>query len=186
MKKLFISLSVVAVALSCFTAKAENPVLEKIALYPANLVLDALDVFTVNVGAGPVADISLQATAAFWGGGNVGMSGKLYKAYNRQYGAGIEQGWYWELVAVGQEDRSVIDGTALVNKYTENRDGVPDFRSRVYDLETGARDYWACGGSLGLLVIADLYLHPVEIADFITGIFLYDLKGDDICFDDFR
>jgi hypothetical protein len=29
---------------------------------------------------------------------------------------------------------------------------------------------------------ARVAIHPIEIADFVTGLFFYDLKGDDIPF----
>lgn len=112
------------------------------------------------------------------------MSWKMYKAYNRQYGFGTEDGWYWEFVSVGEENLGVLESTSLVNKYTEIRTGFPEPFNPVY--RNGNRDYWAIGGSLGGLVIGDLYIHPIDIADFVTGIFFYDLKGDDLIFDDFR
>ncbi len=159
-------------------------VVEKVVLYPVNLVMDALDTFTLNLGFGPVLCARLQATSAVWGGGRVGMSWMMYKAYNRQYGFGTEDGWYWEFVVVGEENFGVLESTSLVNKFTEVRTGFPEPFNPVY--RNGCRDYWAIGGSLGGLVIGDLYVHPVDIADFFTGLVFYDLKGDDLIFDDFR
>ena len=108
MKKFLLILGIAGVLFAGGSAKADtNRVLEKIVLYPANLVLDALDTFTLNIGFGPVLEARLQATAAIWGGGRVGMSWKMYKAYNRQYGFGTEDGWYWEFVSVGEENLEI-------------------------------------------------------------------------------
>lgn len=124
MKKFLLILGIAGILFAGGSAKADtNRVLEKIVLYPANLVLDALDTFTLNIGFGPVLEARLQATAAIWGGGRVGMSWKMYKAYNRQYGFGTEDGWYWEFVSVGEENLGVLESTSLVNKYTEIRPG---------------------------------------------------------------
>ena len=184
MKKFLMIVGIAGLLFAGGAAKADtNRILEKIVLYPANLVMDALDTFTVNVGIGPVLEARLQATSAIWGGGRVGTCGKIYKAYNRQYGLGIEDGWYWEFVSIGEENLGVTSSTALVNKYTENRTGFPEPFNPVY--RNGSRDYWAIGGSLGGIGIGDLYIHPVDIDHFITGIFFYDLKGDDLIFDDF-
>ena len=185
MKKFLLILGIAGVLFAGGSAKADtNRVLEKIVLYPANLVLDALDTFTLNIGFGPVLEARLQATAAIWGGGRVGMSWKMYKAYNRQYGFGTEDGWYWEFVSVGEENLGVLESTSPVHEYTDVRSGFPEPFNPVY--RHGNRYYWAIGGSLGGLVIGDLYIHPIDIADFVTGIFFYDLKGDDLIFDDFR
>jgi len=185
MKKFLMILGVAGILFAGAGAKADtNRVLEKIALYPVNLVLDALDMFSLNIGFGPVAGAELQATSAVWVGGRAGMSWMMYKAYNRQYGFGTEDGWYWEFISVGEENFGILESTSLVNKYTEVRTGFPEPFNPVY--RSGNRDYWAFGGSLGGIIIGDFYIHPIDIADFCTGIFFYDLKGDDLMFDDFR
>jgi len=37
-----------------------------------------------------------------------------------------------------------------------------------------------------LVIEGELYLHPVEIADFVTGIFFIDLRADDYSMDSFE
>lgn len=73
MKKFLMIVGIAGLLFAGGAAKADtNRILEKIVLYPANLVMDALDTFTVNVGIGPVLEARLQATSAIWGGGRVG------------------------------------------------------------------------------------------------------------------
>ncbi|UKI34370.1 MAG: hypothetical protein L6W00_13950 [Lentisphaeria bacterium] len=98
---------------------------DKLLLYIPNRLVDALDMFTVNLGIGPVIEAQLMATRAIWGGAGIGLSYKAYKAHNRQYGFGVEEGWYWSFIFVSDENYSVIDSTPLVKKYIENRSGFP-------------------------------------------------------------
>ena len=127
-----------------------------------------------------------MATRAIDTGAGIGMCAKAYKLHNRQYGLGIEEGWYWSFIFVGEENFSVVESTPLVSRYVEMRAGFPEPTQRVYDFFDGPRDYWAFGGALGLFVDGELYVHPVELADFILGFFLIDIKNDDFTLEDFR
>lgn len=73
-----------------------------------------------------------------------------------------------------------------MKKYKEMYSGFPTPAQRTYDWRTGARDYWAIGGSLGCLITGDLYIHPIEWVDFGLGFLFIDIKGDDLVLDDFR
>lgn len=43
------------------------------------------------------------------------------------------------------------------------------------------RDYWGVGGKIGFFYIgAEAEIHPIEIADFFAGIFMFDLLNDDL------
>ncbi|MBR2624815.1 MAG: hypothetical protein IKD23_00285 [Lentisphaeria bacterium] len=160
---------------------------EKIALYLPNRILDALDLFSVTVGVGPVAEARLMGTRlADIGAGYSAGTYKLYKDFNRQYGIGVEDGWYWSFVAIGEEEYALREGSLLVDKYVECRAGVPTPEMRVYNYYTGARDFWAIGGSLGFIVDAGVYLHPVEWADFALGFLMIDIREDDLNFDSFN
>ena len=160
---------------------------EKIALYLPNRILDVLDLFSVTVGVGPVAEVRLMGTRlADVGAGYSAGTYKLYKDFNRQYGIGVEDGWYWSFVAIGEEEYALREGSLLVDKYVECRAGVPTPEMRVYNYYTGARDFWAIGGSLGFIVDAGVYLHPVEWADFALGFLMIDIREDDLNFDSFN
>ena len=158
---------------------------EKLVFYIPNRLLDALDMFSVNVGAGLVAQARLMCTRAIDVGAGWGTTAKLYKSHTRQYGCGIEEMWYYSLICVGEEHYSMITNSPWVDNYVEMRTGIPDPTVRTYDFFTGPRDYWAIGGSLGFLIDGDLYIHPVEWLDFALGFLLIDIKQDDLTLDSF-
>lgn len=158
---------------------------EKLVFYIPNRLLDALDMFSVNVGAGIVAQARLMCTRAIDVGAGWGTTAKIYKSHNRQYGVGIEEMWYYSLISIGEEHYSMLNNSAWVDNYVEMRAGVPDPTVRTYDFFKGPRDYWAIGGSLGFLIDGDLYIHPLEWLDFALGFLLIDIKQDDLTLDAF-
>ena len=185
MKKLFMMLAVVAAGMFCSPVQGAT-IGEKLLFYIPNRIVDAFDTFSVSLGLGPVVEARLMATRACDTGAGIGMCAKAYKLHNRQYGLGIEEGWYWSFICVGEENFSVTESTPLVSRYVEMRAGFPEPTQRVYDFFDGPRDYWAFGGALGLLLDGELYVHPVELVDFILGFFLIDIKDDDFTMEDFR
>ena len=192
MKKFFaFILTISLLGFASVKAQAESNtkdiILQKLALYVPNVFLDALDTFSVTLGAGLNTEARLIGTRYLdFGLGVNASSARAMKAYNRQYGFAIDEGWYWSFAVLGDEEFTVRDSTSLVDKIVVTRGGLPEIGDRNYNIRTGARDMWAIGGALGLVVDGELYIHPIDIADFFTGLFLYDLKGDDLTFDDFR
>lgn len=190
MKKLVLGWLVALSVLGGFNAysydSAANPVLDKLAFYLPNRILDALDMFSVELGFGPTARCELMATEWVKGGGGVGATARVVKSYNRQYGFCLQNGWYWQFVTVGATEIDRVDGTRWVQDFRESYVGVPSPEDRIFNMYTGARDFWRIGGALGLGVEAEVYLDPVDIADFVTGWFFIDLKGDDISSENFR
>ena len=190
MKKFF---AVMAALMMIFTLAADEMVPgrrtnwgEKIALYLPNRILDLLDIFTVTVGVGPVVEARLMGTRlADVGAGYSAGTYKLYKDFTRQYGIGLEDGWYWSLVLIGEEEYTLREGSLLVDKYVECRAGIPTPEMRAYDYFTGPRDFWAIGGSLGFGIDAGVYIHPVEWVDLALGFFMIDIREDDLNFDSF-
>ncbi len=184
MKKTLLTLAVAAASL--FASQAYGATIEeRIVFYIPNRIIDALDTFSVALGLGPMIEARLMATRAIDVGLGIGKTAKAYKIHNRPYGLGIEEGWYWSFICVGEESFSVEESTSLVDRYVETRSGFPEPTQRIYDLFEGPRDYWAFGGSLGLFLDGDLYVHPVEFVDFILGFFLIDIKDDDLTYDMF-
>ena len=159
---------------------------EKIAFYIPNRILDAFDFVSVNLGIGPAAEARLMFTRyCDIGAGYSAGTAKAFKDYNRQYGGGIEEGWYWSLICAGEEEYRMVDSTPMVDKYVERFAGVPNPLTRTYNPINGPRDFWAIGGSLGFLLDGNLYIHPVELADFVLGFFFIDIKDDDLTLDRF-
>ena len=190
MKKIF---AVLAACLSLSGAAAAEVIPdrdtnwgEKFALYLPNRLLDALDMFSVTLGIGPVVEARLMGTRlADVGAGYSASTFKLYKDFNRQYGIGVEDGWYWSFIFVGEEEYALREGSLLVDKYVECRAGIPTPEMRAYNYFTGPRDFWAIGGSLGAIIDGGVYIHPVEWVDFVLGFFMVDIRQDDLTFDSF-
>jgi len=161
-------------------------ILEALALYIPNRVLDVLDAFSVGVGIGASVRAELMATKAIQvGAGYNFWSAKLFKDCNRQYGAGLQSGWYWDFISVGNESMKREHTVGSVKEYYESFLGVPDFRQPIYDYYDGARDYWQIGGALGLVVEGEVYINPLEWIDAAAGLILLDPKQDDLSFDNF-
>lgn len=159
---------------------------DRLILYIPNRIADLFDIFSANLGVGPVIGARLMGTRLCDIGAGWGMSYKMYKDFNRQYGFGVEEGWYWSFIFIGEEDYLLSDGTDLVCKYEETRSGMPSPLTRNYDFFTGSRDYWAIGGSLALGISGDLYIHPMEWVDLGLGFLLIDIRNDDFILADFQ
>ena len=84
-----------------------------------------------------------------------------------------------------QEDIERLETSRLVQSYWESFMGVPLPDQKIYAFNEGARDYWQIGGALGCLVCGELYINPVEWADFVLGFFFLDIKDDDLTFESF-
>jgi len=93
MKKIaFILICVMMLGSAGYNAKADD-VWSKIALYIPNRFMDALDIVTLSVGAGPVVRADIYATRAFAFGAGVGAEVMAVKGCNRQYGVCREAGY---------------------------------------------------------------------------------------------
>lgn len=185
MKKFLVSLLFLSVILTGVNVQAEGAG-GKLLLYLPNRIIDMFDVFSLNVGFGPVARLELRATRACDFGGGIGASALLIKDYNRQYGAGLENGWNTAFAFLSAEDRERKPTTYYVKEYIYHESGIPLTTENIYNIYTGARDYWELGVNAALLVDFHFALHPIDIADFVTGWFFIDLKGDDITLEDLQ
>lgn len=183
MKKiLFICVCTMMMVTAGSSAKAD--VLDKIALYLPNRFLDALDTFTVSLGVGPVIRAELHATRGFAFGAGAGAKVMAIKGCNRQYGVGREEGYDISFAMFNRVNLTRDGQSRLVQPFSIDEDGFPLPNQRLYEFYNGARDYWGIGGSLALGLAGTVAIHPIEIADFVTGIFFIDLKGDDLTGED--
>jgi len=183
MKKiLFICVCVMMMGTAGFNAKAD--VLDKIALYFPNRILDALDIFTVSVGVGPVARAEMHATRGFAFGAGAGAEVMILKGCNRQYGVCREAGYDVSFAMFNRANLTRDGQSRLVVQFYIDEDGFPLPNQRLYEPYNGARDYWALGGSLSLGLAGSIAIHPIEMADFVTGLLFIDLKDDDLTGED--
>lgn len=185
MRKFVIAVGMTALLIAGGNLRGDE-FLEKLALYVPNRIVDTLDAFSLNLGVGPVIRAELMATRAVTVGGSCGLTWKAIKDYNRQYGVGMQDGWYWSLAVVGEEDMRRERAVGTVKSYWEACAGFPIPTQRIYNPLEGARDYWQFGGALGALIEGEFYIHPIEGLDWLAGFFFLDPKKDDLTFDDFR
>ncbi|UDQ96803.1 hypothetical protein AAEX28_07025 [Lentisphaerota bacterium WC36G] len=177
MKKFILLLTVAASAIVSPVAKAD--VAEKLLLYVPHRFMDALDIVSISLGVGLEARAEVRATRFLDYGAGIGPSARLIKEYNRQYGIGFESGYNMNFTNLADESRTRVDSTRSVIDYAESYTGLVWPGMNIYEPQTGARDYWEIGADLALGVGAHVGFHPVEFADFITGLVCYDLKDDD-------
>lgn len=152
----------------------------RVGWYLPDRALDLVDILSVDLHAGWGLYANVRATRALQLG--VGMRdvagvgwhghrslGVMYQqdaGFNAPFGFGAETSW------VG------IAGTAGAAAQRHDEEGLIGPSAPIYQ---DVRDYWGVGASVTLLVAgAEIELHPVEVADFLTGIVLIDLSGDDV------
>ena len=150
---------------------------DKIIMYIPNRIVDFFDIFSLEFGSGATAKLGVRATHAFGIGAGVGPSGKVVKGFNRTYGFALDDGWQAYFLAMGKGD--------LTREYTIGN--LPDFWYIYSGMQMPnesifadrIKDYWALEVEAAALIDVKFGLHPLNIADFITGIFFYDLLGND-------
>lgn len=185
MKKIALMLLVALTAFSFAPSARANETVEKLVLYVPNRVVDLFDLCSINIGIGPKVQLELMATRFIGGGFSIGTSAMLFKDSNRQYGWGIQNGWYWQVPGLIQEDMERVKTNRLVKSYWESYFGMPSPDQQIYEYFEGPRDYWQIGGGGGLIVTGEVYLNPIEWLDFALGFLFIDIKDDDFTFENF-
>lgn len=177
-KAAIIALMSVSLLASAVTSNAS--VLDKIILYIPNRIVDITDLITMSAGFGPNVGLQMRATRVMQLGAGTEVTAKVIKGYNRQYGAALERGSNAAFMCIASEDAERTEVTGSVKEYWYKGSGVPSLSDPIYSFYTGSRDYWDMGLELGLGIVEfGFAIHPVEIADLVTGFFFVDLKGDD-------
>jgi hypothetical protein len=152
----------------------------KIVYYIPNVMLDFSDTFSLALGVGAESGLRVGATRWCQFGGNYGDTYFLEKGYKRKIGGGYNDGYIGQLGPLTIEKRYVDETIGNLPGYILKNDTVyiPRPTDAIYKEEV--RDFWEIGVEGGWLIKFDFQLHPVEIADFFTGIFFYDLCDDDL------
>lgn len=150
-----------------------------LAMYPLNRVLDVFDIITLEVGpqgglyVDAHATYAVRTAAGAGGGATVGWSQKRELAVGSGHIAGLG------LMPVSAEAAGVSRaGTRGARNVSFHEAGLNTPTDYIYQRH---RDYWAVGGrAIAGLVGVRAEIHPVEIADALTGIFFVDVLQDDI------
>lgn len=182
-----ISAVVFATLMLCSVNLLANSWGEKVALYIPNRIVDLTDLFSVGIGVGGTARAELMATELIKVGGGYDFGTfRAYKDWNRQYGFGMQKGWYWALVSAGEESTNRYNTIGSVDEYYQGCAGIPLPNEPIYDYYMGKRDFWRIGGALGFIVEGEVYVNPIEWVDFLTGLVFIDIRQDDFEIVDFQ
>lgn len=163
---------------------AEKPstaawVASKVLMYVPNRVMDLLDITSWSIGTGVTSKLKVRLTRAFGFGWGIGPSGNLVKAYDRRIGFALDNDGeiFIPGAGIGDIQREYTTGN-LIDYWFQYKGmllpGNPIFaRDKAYD-------YWAIEVEAAAFVGVKFAIHPVEIADFIAGLFFYDgISNDD-------
>lgn len=148
--------------------------------YIPNVLLDLSDIFTVGLSVGARAGVEVKLTRWVQFGGTYGDDYFIEKAFDRQIGGGYEDVFAFQLAAMVGEESYVDKPFGTVQEYilNEKKARVLSPSDELY--ENKVRDFWALGVAGGWLVNAKAYVHPVEIADFVLGLFFIDFRDDNL------
>jgi hypothetical protein len=147
--------------------------------YIPNRLVDATDIITLEASIGGGFSAEMQATRYFQLGGSYGESYFLSKAYARQYGGGHRDINRFGFFFMEKDITFVNETFGSANEYVID---FPQFSTANYHLDAFKDDdvdFWKVGGRLGWIVGLGVGIHPIEIADFVTGFFWIDLMNDD-------
>lgn len=151
---------------------------KKLLMYIPNRLLDLLDIVSIELKSGAVIGAEARVTRAFGIGGEVGSYGSALKGYNRQYGFAVTEGAEGQFFFGSAMDlaRPLVWGD--VERYWVQGTNFPLPSNRIY--QEKARDYWALELGASCLLGVKVSIHPVAIADFLTGLILIDIEDDDL------
>jgi hypothetical protein len=149
-------------------------------MYFPNVYIDLSDIFSLGLSLGARAGAEVRVTRWFQIGGNYGDSYFVEKGFDRQIGGGYDDGYNFQLVALAGEERYLDDTFGSVREYIikESKARVLSPSNEPYEDKT--RDFWAIGVEAGWLVNVKALVHPVEIADFVLGLFFIDILDDNV------
>ena len=150
--------------------------------YPGDRIADLADIFTAEVSIGPGFDIHVQATGLF--GTALGYSPQWGPMMHGRFVGSGERTTAGVLISADTHITDEVMSPIYGNQVYKPRDRswfpflrypvlVPAFRQeelpRMLDVEAGA----------SAIVGAHLGLSPIELVDFVLGLFLLDPVGDD-------
>ena len=155
---------------------------DKLLWYLPNRICDFFDCFTLEIGGGVNARLDLHLTSACClgaGYGNEYMLGwdRRFFGGEKRWGDFDRIGYKADLFFLGVEQRNFENVFGNVPSYRVRRKGVVDIKAPEY--KDNKRDFWALGADVGLLYNVKVEIHPLALADFISGLFLIDIEKDD-------
>lgn len=157
-----------------------NDMVRVLLLYLPNRIIDATDIFSLSIGAGGHFAMDVHLTRYFQLGGWHGPNYFLTKGYARQYGGGYQQGSEAGILCYNYNETFITENFGTVREYYIDKTEFGLANDEFSAYENNNADFWEIGAHVGWLVNVSANIHPLEIADFVTGLVFYDLMGDDI------
>jgi hypothetical protein len=160
-------------------SRVDPNVLVRLLMYVPDRVFDLLDLVTLDVHFGPgvFADVHvtrrIQAAAGLRATLGVGVHEQRSIGLRNQSEAGVSVLTFGTQTVAGTNI-----GTSGVQTGAESMAGLHSPSNSIYQ---DFRDFWAIGASVTAgLAGVELDLHPVQLFDFIGGIFFLDFSRDDL------
>ena len=150
-----------------------------ILLYIPNRIVDATDMFSFNVNAGDGFWLEMQATRFAQMGGSNSKSYFMTKGYSRQFGCGHKDTKRFSLGFLENDLTVVSETTGNVEDYVIYFPYLAVANRHLYPFRDGDVDFWKIGGNMGWFIGGGFGFHPIEVADFFTGIIGIDISRDD-------
>jgi len=157
----------------------EASVGRRILYWVPDRLLDLLDVVSFDLGVGP--GLLANAHVTRWGGLGAGARASLGVGWHEGRSLGLrvlnEQAWSVPGYAQGAL-LGFTHGTGPSRVGAERFDGCPCTSTQLHSTW---RDPWAVGVEAHLLLVgASVAIHPLQLLDFVGGIFLVDGLDDDL------
>ena len=143
--------------------------------YIPNCLLDLIDCFSIELGAGDIA-ADVDITKYFSLGAGVGNSWNMGWTNKRQIGFFKDANYNADALcfSVFERNRTNLLGT-YKNQYTSNFSSADIIN---YPRSMRFEDPYAIGVKASFLLGVKFQFHPVEFADFICELFFFDLNND--------
>ena len=151
---------------------------DKVLMYIPNRFMDLMDIFSLKIGTGVTSKAQLRLTHAFGIGYGIGPTGSVEWSYGRRLGTSLDQGKEIFFLGDGYYNIQREFATGTLEDYWYQSQGMQWPEDPVFSKDK-AFDYWAIEVEVAAFADVKFALHPVEIADFIAGIFLVDCISKD-------
>lgn len=143
--------------------------------YLPNCLLDLADCFTLEIGAGEFG-INFNATKYASFGGSIGHSYNAGWTHKRQIGLFQDASYNADFVCLSKFEKSRRAILGYHNKFHVFNYTNADILNFPATLKH--EDPYAIGVKAACIIGVNFQFHPVEFADFLTGLFLFDICDD--------
>lgn len=156
----------------------EPGVLARILYYIPDRIIDLLDVVSFDINYGFQIGAGIWFTRAIQNVAYTGSSIGFGYYQKKQLGLKSEGSTEFVLFGVGI---SLVSGARVGTGGVDTSTSLLAFHTPSSALYQEYRDYWGIGAKAGVgLVGAEVEIHPLEIYDFLLGLFLFDPMNDDL------